>query len=936
MLKNVKNTTIILLILAVSLFAQTRPFPMVDKFVTGGTVIKPSNKTQKQLNDDVIAKYTSYKSRFLKSAAGDKYYILSTGNGPGGTTALTISEAHGYGMIIFALMAGYDPDAKKIFDGLNKLRKAQKATGSGGNDLMSWVAVDVDSDNPASSQRSSSATDGDLDNAYALLLAYAQWGDVAYLNDAKTLISAIKQYEMAPTSRRVKLGNWQGTSSQSNTRSSDWMTGHFRAFNKATNDNFWLEAVDTIYKVLLPQSSNSTTGLIPCFVTGSPAVPDPTGGGTGESNAEHYWYNACRDPWRLATDYLHHGTLAAKDQINKISSWLKTSTSSNVNNIRAGYKLDGTQLVTYSGLEFVAPFTSGLIADPANQTYLNSAYDRTVNMTANPNVYAAAIQLLNMLLISGNWWAPYSELIGEPVTKYTVSFESNGGSAVSPITDVASGAKISKPSPNPTKNGYTFGEWYKEAALTNLWNFTNDIVSKNTTLYAKWTATNCNITYTLNGGSGATNRTYTIETADITLPIPTRSGYLFDGWYENSDFTGAKITAIPKGSTGNKSFYAKWLETKITITTNSLVDGTYNEAYSATVSATIENSTGGTISYSVRTGGGRGNLPNGLTLNSSTGIINGTPTAAGSFTFTIRATNVVTADKDFTIVIEKALLTRPEPATNLTYNGNVQVGISAGANYTVTKDGSATNAGNYTAILTSGNNYQWDNGKDTVHIAWSIGACLHDWNDADWTITKKPDCDENGSQERVCRIKDCGEKQFDNNSDKLPKLNCCDICGEPDCEIEHVFCDICEIYDCGKTHILCSVCGKYDCEYEHIYCDICEIYDCGINHETPIIQGDKKLDRRYGIKFVRNPVLDGAEVFVILPNNEKISEIKIVIYDITGNVVHSVNSRNSEFVWNLQNNGGKNVANGTYLVIAEVKSASGNVYRYSSKLGVKR
>ena len=71
---------------------------------------------------------------------------------------------------------------------------------------------------------------------------------------------------------------------------------------------------------------------------------------------------------------------------------------------------------------------------------------------------------------------------------WTVSFDSNGGSAVSDITDVEDGSTISEPTA-PTRTNYTFAGWYKEEALTNLWDFDNDTVTADTTLYAKWTQT---------------------------------------------------------------------------------------------------------------------------------------------------------------------------------------------------------------------------------------------------------------------------------------------------------------------------------------------------------------------------------------------------------------------------------------------------------------
>ncbi|GLC87697.1 S-layer homology domain-containing protein [Lysinibacillus piscis] len=68
----------------------------------------------------------------------------------------------------------------------------------------------------------------------------------------------------------------------------------------------------------------------------------------------------------------------------------------------------------------------------------------------------------------------------------TVMFDSQGGTAVEGQT-VANGAGVTVPSP-PTRAGYTFVGWYKEATLQTLWNFATDKVTDNLTLYAKWNA----------------------------------------------------------------------------------------------------------------------------------------------------------------------------------------------------------------------------------------------------------------------------------------------------------------------------------------------------------------------------------------------------------------------------------------------------------------
>ena len=69
---------------------------------------------------------------------------------------------------------------------------------------------------------------------------------------------------------------------------------------------------------------------------------------------------------------------------------------------------------------------------------------------------------------------------------YTVSFDSQGGSSVDPISGISSGATITRPTPDPTRSGHTFDGWFKEVACTNPWNFETDTVTSTITLYAKW------------------------------------------------------------------------------------------------------------------------------------------------------------------------------------------------------------------------------------------------------------------------------------------------------------------------------------------------------------------------------------------------------------------------------------------------------------------
>lgn len=73
-----------------------------------------------------------------------------------------------------------------------------------------------------------------------------------------------------------------------------------------------------------------------------------------------------------------------------------------------------------------------------------------------------------------------------PVTRYTVTFNINYIGGTAPASQsIVNGGKVTQPTA-PTRAGYTFDGWYKEAACKNAWNFSTDTVTATTTLYAKW------------------------------------------------------------------------------------------------------------------------------------------------------------------------------------------------------------------------------------------------------------------------------------------------------------------------------------------------------------------------------------------------------------------------------------------------------------------
>ncbi|NTW71228.1 MAG: InlB B-repeat-containing protein [Eubacteriaceae bacterium] len=116
------------------------------------------------------------------------------------------------------------------------------------------------------------------------------------------------------------------------------------------------------------------------------------------------------------------------------------------------------------------------------------------------------------------------------INQYTVGFESNGGSAVDSITTNYN-TTIIKPT-DPTKSGYTFAGWYKDAALTDDWLFGTDQVTENTTLYAAWEINQYAVSFDAAGGSPEPGDQLLNYGSNVTVPtVPTKTGYTFDGWF---------------------------------------------------------------------------------------------------------------------------------------------------------------------------------------------------------------------------------------------------------------------------------------------------------------------------------------------------------------------------------------------------------------------
>ena len=116
--------------------------------------------------------------------------------------------------------------------------------------------------------------------------------------------------------------------------------------------------------------------------------------------------------------------------------------------------------------------------------------------------------------------------------------------------------------PTPIKEGYDFLGWYNTNNTTGT-KYTTLTAGFQGKLYAIWQETpKGDVTWVLNGGSVSVTLPNYIENNPYTLPTPTRTGYVFLGWYDNAKGEGEKLTQLPVGYKGY--VYAIWREAKVT------------------------------------------------------------------------------------------------------------------------------------------------------------------------------------------------------------------------------------------------------------------------------------------------------------------------------------------------------------------------------------
>ena len=203
-------------------------------------------------------------------------------------------------------------------------------------------------------------------------------------------------------------------------------------------------------------------------------------------------------------------TVKAQWEINQYTITFDTNGGSEIDSITQDY-----------GTAITAP------ADPTRKGYTFRGWDKEI-----PETMPA-----DNITVKAQW----------EINQYTITFDTNGGSEIAPITQDY-GTEITAPD-NPTRKGYTFKGWDKEIPKT--------MPAENITVKAQWEINQYTITFDTNGGSDIAPITQDYGT-EITVPDnPTRKGYTFKGWDKE----------IPKTMPAeNMTVKAQWEINQYTIT----------------------------------------------------------------------------------------------------------------------------------------------------------------------------------------------------------------------------------------------------------------------------------------------------------------------------------------------------------------------------------
>jgi endoglucanase len=384
--------------------AQERPFPQNIKY--------PYGFIPKTLNSDWLqSEYKRWKDgpNSPVKSCGSNSVMIQTDNG--GKV-----EAIGFAMLIFAYMGD-----KTQFDGLYNFYKTNCNSSAGG--MMGWIGQ-------CGGNSNCSASDGDVDVAFSLIIASWQWPDGDYLDKAKQIITLMKK--VVATCGNLKALNMGISGGQPYNGCNEidisyYNPAAFRLFAKvignAQDSAMWAQLADDTYTIL-NAGANATTGLVADrqSVSGSPNG--------------NYKYDACRTPWRICLDYLWNGNEKAKAWCIKVSNF---ADKFGIKNIQEGFSLSGSSLGGAHNMCYTGGFA---IAAMANSQEMIDKFGTELKTLKDTYWFTFTLTPCYLLTLTGNQWRDdlkEKQDTGTTVLKNTVPASSN----VSPAWNATSNHGLS-------------------------------------------------------------------------------------------------------------------------------------------------------------------------------------------------------------------------------------------------------------------------------------------------------------------------------------------------------------------------------------------------------------------------------------------------------------------------------------------------------------
>ncbi|HLV66884.1 MAG TPA: glycosyl hydrolase family 8, partial [Polyangiaceae bacterium] len=366
------------------------PFPQNKPY---GTCMPVTDAAK--FNGAIVAAYNHWKQRFVVDANGGKRI---TGQDVENQTP---SEAMGYGMMIAAAMGD-----KEAFDAFWSYTK-QNLDGDGG--VIRWRSDKSPGDG--------SATDGDIDIAYGLMMAAKQWGGAQYTSDAQALIQAILTHDMEGGFTRPG-SNYPGNGALNDAYNPSYFgPAWYRAFQTLTGQ--WDAIIAKDYQILNACESNfgAGKGLVPdwCFASdGRSAHPNDFGAEVvGGFTEVVYGYDAARVPWRIGSDACLSGSNDALAYLNKLIGFFasKYENGGRLERLFAGVNAAGVALSqsVQNQMSFIGPIGVGALALSAHRTTADRAFRAVLDIIENPEFnrryYPTTLGLITLLQMSGNFFA---------------------------------------------------------------------------------------------------------------------------------------------------------------------------------------------------------------------------------------------------------------------------------------------------------------------------------------------------------------------------------------------------------------------------------------------------------------------------------------------------------------------------------------------------